>query len=271
MEIDKKSIEWKAAKALVFLDLELLCMGDSYEELVECICNDADISLSSKRDFNFDFLKKMHKKAYYIILQYGAMETLANNLTYYLENKECLVKYLVHYDKKEISKNPIVKAVNTLRDYVAYLNEKGSCSKVVLNLALELAKDFDKMNLKAILLGRKFSYAFYKELDDKLFYRSNDVFTIGEVMYKSDKESSLGDYVCHASLKDSSNGGYSIAFSESKSKYYAKIYEYKKHYGPFSMEITDTGVSYEIVDEESFVSDLVAKINDLGSKKALTA
>lgn len=253
--IDKSSLEWKTACALNFIDDVLMNMGDDYKEYVEYLCEEAgimwaymDIALST----NKKLIDRVAKKAYYFILKKRNEGVLTGLIEKISEECDDLQYRMVHFKCKKASQNPIVKAVCTIATYVKEEEEMYRKIKPVQDRLL--STDMELCNL-----GYYLGTTFFRHLDGERFIQTNDAFTVGSIMLKYDMENELGYYVFHATKRNPSNEGYSMALNRMNGQIVITFYEY--NYEKFGIKNVALNCHMVVTDEDKeYLSRVVADV-----------
>lgn len=203
------------AKALVLLDKELLCMGDSYEEVVESRAFDAGIKFSAwdldeyyeKPEYkdckdNEDILDRILYKAYIKLLNNKPIQV------------DTIIKMWNEYDsyntfESNIQYERVTKITQSKIYQSLFTVYKHAKEQKFTNVAVRPLGDFlskiRRTGIASINIGYGVGNCYYRYLDSKLFGTiSNDVFTVGHTIttldVKEHKEYKGYNYVLHKDI-----------------------------------------------------------------------
>lgn len=268
------------SKALCFLDNSLLGMGDYYGESVEYLCDEAGLKYRSwddddeedeEYDDNYDNI--MAIKAYKILLDrevLGQYKLINSIVDYYTDNSETFIKQLLYYNQKGIKSNTIIKAVEAITKYTAYLVQNGHCDKSYYDKMYEMLQKLYSIDLEVCVVAYDIAQNYFNYFNERYYMRSNDVYTMGHIILDNESERELGPYVMHASLQGENlphNEGYTIAFDRNASgQIEAKLYEFTRNFNEHTIENKDTGVRV-VVNSAEEAKLVAAKLNELTEKK----
>ncbi len=203
------------AKALTYLDKELIGMGDSYEEVVEnrgCLVGQ-DLMLYSLDAYydnpeyknckdDGEILDKILQGIYIKLVNDNSKE-IANIIESWSEydSYETFETNIKYENVSKITQSVIYKALYLVYKYA---KEKKFSRKTVEPLKNFLT-EIKRTGIASINLGYNVSNLYYRYLDSKVFGTiSNDVFTVGDVITASDidihKEYKGYSYVFHKDI-----------------------------------------------------------------------
>lgn len=217
--MDKKEV----AKALVFIDNELLDMGDFYSETVEYLCDAANIDFDYDGDLNSQAIN-----AYEILANKKSKSRKIISLLEYLfdeenESIDILKGRMQYYDNTEPLKHPIVLALNTLLDYVKELTEEEIDTGRLLTTINNVIVNFSDMDLEAIRIGYLIGHEYYKYLNPEYFgVITNDYFKVGHTYIKNENLSIIIQdkdvYCAHAEYNrlNTPHNGFAVLFKRNE-------------------------------------------------------
>lgn len=203
------------AKALVLLDKELICMGDSYTEIVENRAFSAGDNLSlwdlseysGKPEYkdcnsNTDILDKILYKTYVKLLNNKPNEIDTIILMWDRSNSYDIFEGNIQYEKvNKITQSKIYQAL-----FLVYKHAKEqNYTKVSIRPLGEFLSKIRRTGIASINMGYEIGNRYYMYLDSKLFGTiSNDVFTVGHTIttldVKEHKEYKGYDYILHKDI-----------------------------------------------------------------------
>lgn len=203
------------AKALVLLDKELICMDDSYSELVENRAYDAgdDLSLLDLDDYyekseykdcidDNEILDKILYKTYIKLLT-NKPDKIENIISIWNEYDDyCTFEENIKYENvSNITQSKIYKSLYLVYKYAT----EHKLNKVVVEPLKEFLSKIKINGVAAIRLGHNVGNCYYKYLDSNIFGTiTNSVFTVGHVITQSDikehKEYKGYNYVLHKDI-----------------------------------------------------------------------
>lgn len=272
----------EVAKAFVELDLQLLDMGDSREELIENLCYTANINVDFDSDEYYEdeekYMHKIHTKAYEVLLKEES-SLITDNIDYYSDNADTIIHCITCSKTDNINDNNIIKSVIILAKYIEHLFKNGKCTKETYYKINEIKNDLLSIDLHTCIFGKNVGYTFFKYLDGNYFLKSNTSFVVGSIKLKSEKESKLGSYVINAMINNTelpSDQGFTVGFIKTdqgiKAMFYYYYYVNKQNnreitYNPIklTLDIKDTSLEQENIDKVS--KQIANKINELAVKK----
>lgn len=175
---DNKSNELQVANAIVYIERGMLCMGDSYPELVETIAESAGIDTDSiiskldgydKGDTIYDLdnndLVKVHTEIYKYILK-NNKSVLKQFIPLYVNNEEELIENELtsvgNIDTVEELK--LYKALSVLKAYL--LNTEGFGDEEIDSIQ-EIIDELKQHNITAISIGTMIERDLNSRLTDK--------------------------------------------------------------------------------------------------------
>lgn len=118
----KKDAYINLATALVYLDNELVDMGDNYSETAEIMCGQAGIKYDRYNEQDVANEKKLVAKAYTILLSRDAHKILNNALDYYLNYPDTFGRNI----KLDKERNKSNKTITMMQIICRYTNNKYS-------------------------------------------------------------------------------------------------------------------------------------------------
>lgn len=263
----------KVAKALEFLDSELIDMGSYYEEEVQIICDQARIF-----DYN-EYNSDPHEyavKALKILIEINEYSFSACG-DKYLDYAFMLKSHMLHYD---VVNNKIVQAVELVTKYVEGLYKSDKVDIKTLEKFQELLHRVKCVDLEICKFAYNVANKYFIYLDDNYFFRSNSAWTIGGLNEHA-YEHKEGCYTMHSELSKISNKigkdvGYTIIFNRNTNnnikvvKVTVKEYEKirRQHFG-FDLSNKDTGVEFVISTKniETCAKKVANILNKLASIK----
>lgn len=267
------------AKALTYIDMERLDMGDSHEEIVKFLCEKAGIEFDREyADVDEYYYEKKSVEAYEKMLTDGSIQDLVESIIDEIYDYFDYLQSVMVYSKTksaDIKEHPTMKAIYAIDKYIQNINNEDVCSKEHCSKMREIKEKLLSLDIELCYIGNALGQSYFRYLNPEYFYHSNDAFTVGHILSEDEIERKLGVYTIHAEIHSSfrQNGGdqgYTIAFNREDGNIVAHIYVYTKTYEPFepfNMTHSDTGCKL-IVDASKESAKLIAdKINELTVKQ----
>lgn len=208
----KDDICVKCAKAMIYIDKQLMDMGDSYSEIVENVSNVAGIDITAY-GMPDNKLDKALLKAYTKIAN-EKPETIAQFIDYRFEygDDETLEENMQYEHVSDSRQSKIYKAMAVVLTYLKVKKQSPDTISKIENFLNRIGGQ----NANTLEIAYKASHEYYRYLDSKLFgVVSNDCSTVGHKIKTSDtkkfKELKGYEYICHKDLNILNAPGFSIA------------------------------------------------------------
>lgn len=272
-EVKKLDIVKKAARAVTYLDIELLDMGDSHKDIVGELCYSAGVEFDTDSDeYEEDehYLEKKSVESYEILFteKRGSYEN--SICEYYCDCKGALISGMKYVKGSKVEEHPTYKALLDFYTYIEPLEEKYCKNEWKGNLK-SLLDGILEYDMELISISYQISSEYWRHLDEKYFYRSNTYYRVGDVVvYDEDELSSLGQYVAHAMMNNGrkygySDCGFSVVFKKEHGNIVACLFEQKKkqHEDPYSYKDVDVKVMIDKEDITGSAKRLAETINKL--------
>ena len=203
------------AKALVLLDKELLCMGDSYREVVENRAFDAgdDLQLWDLNEYyekpeykdckdDNEILDKILYKTYVKLLNNRPIKVDTIIKMWSTYNSYDTFESNIQYERvSKITQSKIYQALFTVYKHAKEQNY----TNVAVRPLGEFLSKIRRTGIASINMGYEVGNCYYNYLDSKLFGTiSNDVFTVGHTIttldVKEHKEYKGYSYILHKDI-----------------------------------------------------------------------
>ena len=249
----------EVAKALAYMDIECMDMGDSHLEQAEFLCEQAGIEFDDECSIeNEYYYEEKSVEAYKKMLKDGSINSMIESIVeenydnlYYI--RQVMVYSEIH--STDIMEHPTVKAISSINEYIQNIKDESVCSVEHCKKMTEVMENLSAMDIELCYIGNRLGNKFFRYLNPDSYFISNTAFTVGRVLNEEDTEYKLGEYTSHASvlshLKNKDNSrGYTIAFT-------------RKEEGIVSHIDTGCELTVDKADLEQFAKDLANKINEL--------
>lgn len=223
----------RAAKAVTYLDRELLDMGVSYEEIVDNICFDAGVAFdmdSEECEADENYLPRKSEEAYIILFTEKRGSYEDSICEYYCDCKGALISNMKYENCTDVKAHPTYKALVDFYDYIEPLDEV-YCKQESKDNLKELIDFILSLDVEVMSIGYRVSYEYWRHLDQTYYFCSNTYYRVGDVkVHEEDEESSLGLYVAHAPVRDGRKFGYAdcgfaIAYKKKEGTIVACLYK----------------------------------------------
>lgn len=268
--VPSQEVRMDLAKALTYIDMEPMDMGDCYGETVEFLCDEAGVEYDED-DLDENYFENKAVEAYEKLLKDGSIVCLIESMVEEIYDNFDRIRQLLVYHEwfSDVKEHPTVKAIMRINDYIQNIENIYACSAEHCSKMKAVTEKLLAMDLELCYVGHELGNSYFQYLDSKFYLCSNDSFTVGYILSDDDAERELGTYTVHAEMrsgfrKKGGEQGYTIAFNR-KEGIVAHIYVFTKTYGPFNMTHKDTGceMQIDIADLEGSAKQLAAKINEL--------
>ena len=269
--VKEMDIVEKAARAVTYLDMELLGMGDSHSDIVENICFDAGVDFDTEsEEYEEDeyYLKKKSIEAYEKLFSEKRGSYEDSICEYYYECSGALISEMKHAKCTDVKEHPTYKALFDFYTYVETLEEE-YCTKESKEELRTLLDRVSSMDMELVSIGYQVSSEYWRYLDDKYYIRSNTYYKVGDVVvFEEDDESDLGQYVAHSMMHHGRKYGYSdcgfaIAYKKEQGNIVACLYDQnrKSHEQPYHYKDSQVKVVLDTTDIEGSAKRLAETIN----------
>lgn len=238
----KENIIKEVAKALAFLDKELVDMGDSFEEIVENLCYAAKLKFDSDKAYDDEkYADKLCIKAYEILLANNShYSNLKTNINYYYEYSDTFCDNITCLSESHSMQ--IIRNIGLVAKYAELLNKNGKCDDETFEKIKELRGIVCSIDLQTSIFGNRVGNTFFRYLDEKYFgTRTNDAFTVGNVLTKDDENRKLGAYVINARMNIlgmPNDCGFTVGLTKTNNGIQATFYHYTKDNNNHEMKYT---------------------------------
>lgn len=202
----------KCAKAMIYIDKELMDMGDNFSEIVENVSITAGINIDT-----FGMTENQLEKAFitaYIKIAREKPETIASFIKYRFEygDDETLEENMKYEHVSDSRQSKIYKSMAII---LTYLKAKKQSPDIISKIENFLNR-IGGQNANTIEIAYKASHEYYKYLDNEQFGTvTNDFYTVGHKIKSSDikefKELKGYEYICHKDLNILNAPRFSIA------------------------------------------------------------
>lgn len=263
----------EVARALTYLDMERLDMGDDYSEVVEYLCETAGIDFDSDcSDEDENYYEKKSIEAYEQLIRDGKIMSMIESIVEENCDNYDRIRITMVYNAEnpvEITEHPTVKAVCVINDFIQGLTDD-SCSKEHRDNFSEMTNKLLAVDIKLCYFGNLTGHSFFRYLNPEYYFISNDAYTVGHILDDEDLERELGEYTIHASLlssKRNTNGihGFTVSFNRNEDDIIANIYTYAcdDNSSGYKYQKTECSLVVDTTDLEAFSKKLAEKINNL--------
>ena len=219
-------------EAMVFIDRDILGMGDSYPDILEEILSMAGIDNIDVWDYSEDDneLMKIHIQAYKKLL--SNKKNTSEFFTWFVqmhkdENEETILENIVYHGKTR-NTNKTIKALHILDTFGLMLLNNKSITEDTYDSIHSIKKASDEIDVELCSFAYDVANTFFRFLDEKYYLRSNDSYTIGRIQLEDYEEQKVGQYVLRArynSLKLSNNTSHVVGFNRENKKIRLGIYK----------------------------------------------
>lgn len=261
----------RVEKALVYIDWEMLDMGDSYVDMASYLCDYADMKLDEEKDLfeqaevAYKYLAEVKPDTLLAVLEYTLSE----------ENMSYLKMQLPYCKEVTPEENPIVVSLQTVYDFVLSLAERGINNKEVSSKLECIVSEFKNSDLCAMRIGYLFGHWYFQYLEPAFYgVTSNCCFRVGRALTGEDEYCEIPDgyvYGAHAEYNGIGlpHNGYGIFFKRGENKEVeAHLYHYECD-NKFHRLYTDLSMSFPVsledVEEKSRI--IAGKLNELAKKE----
>ena len=265
------------AKALTYIDIERLDMGDSYEEVVDFLCEKAEIDFDSEcSEEDEHYYEKKSIEAYEKMIKDGSIQEILGSIVDEIyDNFDYLRRVMVYHEYKsaDIMEHPTAKAICLINDYIQNIHNEVVCSKEHCSKMRQIKETLLSTDIELCHIGHSIGHSFFRYLNPEYYFISNTAFTVGHILSEDEPERELGEYTLHAEVlsslrKSGDTQGYVVSFNRENENIVAHIYSYTQRYNPFSMTHHDIGCKM-IIDTANLdmaSKKIAKKINELTQK-----
>ena len=222
------------AEALVYVDTDLLDMGDFYSDTVSYLCEKAKIDFDFEANYN-----EQAKKAYGILIDDNPSEIISLLDILFNPNNEYMdvLEGHLEYDKEiKPVKHPTIHAIRIIMEFVEYMVEKQFAKHELLQVIHQELKYFYAMDLEAIQTGYAIGQTYFRYLNPDYFgVVTNSYFRVGHTCTRNEKRAIKypGDYLycAHAEFSQIglSHNGFAYFIKRNNSgEIVADIYSYER-------------------------------------------
>lgn len=262
-----KELKRRIAEQMVYIDMELIDMGDHYGDTVEYLCEKAGIPYV---DFEDDEKEKA-LAAYEILAVKNPKEILF--LIDMLYEEKCweideLYVRMKYQKEIDVNKHPTIIALKTLVEYVEHAQKEGFAVEDLLKVMNSYLQLFMESDLEATRAAYLVANEYWRHLDVKYYgICSNGAYKVGGTVGPIDmKDELLKNYLYHAKAEFSDyllKAGYALFFKRDV----VEIHSYSREKCECLYEYKDTGerISLEGSIEETGLR-LAEKLNELAKE-----
>lgn len=243
------------AKAFTYIDIERLDMGDSHKEIVEFLCEKAEVDFDSEcSEEDEHYYEKKSVEAYEKMIKDGRIQEIIGSIVDEIyDNFDYLRIVMVYHENKfaDIMEHPTVKAICMIDDYIQSIHNEAVCSQEHCSKIRELKEKLLSTDIELCYIGHVVGQSYFRYLNPEYYFISNTAFTVGHILSEDETERELGEYTIHAEVlstlrKNGGDQGYTIAFNRENGNIMAHIYAFTKTYEPLNMTHSDTGCKMRV-------------------------
>lgn len=259
------------AKAMVFIDRDILGMGDSYPNVVGDVLLMAGIDNIDVWEYSDDDskLEKIHTQAYKKILD--NKKNIGEFFTWFVglhkdENEETILENIVYHGKTR-STNKVIKVLEILDTFGKMLLDNKLITEDSYDNIHSIKEASDEIDVELCSFAYDVANTFFRFLDEKYYFKSNDSYTIGGIQLEGYDEQKVGQYVLRASynsLELPNNISHAVGFNREHKKIRLGIYKIVKDFNRTKLTYESNALLDTDKLDVTYVGKLIAnKLNKL--------